>query len=57
MNIGMNIYDGISLFRQVECFKKCGVDRTFLSGEMPEFDQAMALLQENGILCESLHGQ
>jgi sugar phosphate isomerase/epimerase len=55
MNIGMNIYDGIPLTRQVEYFKKYGVTSTFLGGEIPEFDQAMVLLQENGILCESLH--
>ena len=55
MNVGMNIFDGISLEEQVACFRKLGVNRTFLSSEMPDFDSAMRLLKENGIICETLH--
>ena len=55
MQIGINIFDGITLERQIQLFKKYGVARTFLSSEMPAFDRAMQLLQENDILCESLH--
>ena len=55
MNIGMNIFDGISIEKQVECFKKFGVDRTFWGSERPNFDETMQLLKKNGIICEALH--
>ena len=55
MNIGMNIFDGIDIRRQVELFCQLGVARTFLDSERPEFDQTMQLLRESSIICEALH--
>lgn len=55
MNIGMGIYSGISMERQVELFKKLGIDRTFIGSETENFDRVMELFRQNGITCETLH--
>lgn len=55
MNVGMNIFSGISLEKQIECFKKLGIQRTFISSEEADFDHVMQLFNKNGIICEALH--
>ncbi len=55
MEIGISIYSGISIEKQVECFKKLGVTRTFTGSEKPDFDNIMKIFNENGIICETLH--
>lgn len=55
MQAGISIFDGISFEKQVECFKKLGIDRTFVGAEIPNFDDVMQLFEENGIICENLH--
>lgn len=55
MEIGINIFSGVTPEAQVECFKKYGVTRTFLASEDPELERVVKLFQENDILCETLH--
>ncbi len=55
MRIGINIFGGVETEVMVECFKKFGVDRTFLMSEKTDFEKAIQLFSENGIICESLH--
>lgn len=55
MNIGIGIYDGISMETQVEWFRKLGIDRTFIGSETENFHQVMELFRQNGIICETLH--
>lgn len=55
MEIGISIFSGISFEEQVRCFRKFGVDRTFIFSETSEFDRVMRLFQENAIICETLH--
>ncbi len=55
METGIGIFSGISFEKQVECFKKHGIKRTFVSSEIKDFDKVMELFSENGIICETLH--
>ncbi len=55
MEIGISIFDGVGIEKQVECFVKLGVNRTFVMSEIPDFDKAMQLFKDNGIICETLH--
>ena len=55
MEIGIGIFGGISIENQVAWFKKLGITRTFVGSEIQDFDRAMAIFRENGILCETLH--
>lgn len=55
MEIGINIYGGIDIEKQLENLKKHGIKKTFLMGEKADFDKTMSLLQEYGIKCENLH--
>lgn len=55
MEIGLGIFNGISYEKQVECFKKLGVKRTFIGSYIPEFERIIKLFRDNGIICETLH--
>lgn len=55
MKIGISIFGGISIEKVVECLKKMGINRTFISSESEDFEKAMKLFSENGIICETLH--
>lgn len=55
MEIGMCIFSGISYEKQIECFKKEGINRTFITSELPDFHEVIKAFQENGIICETLH--
>lgn len=55
MKIGISIFSGIDIEKQVECFVKLGVDRTFVMSEIADFDKAIQLFKDNGIICETLH--
>ena len=55
MNIGIVVFRGLPLIKQIEFLKKNGVTHTFISSEWEDFDGAMKLMCENGIICETLH--
>lgn len=55
MNIGIGIFGGNPIDRQIELLKKNGVSRTFISSEWEDFESVMAKFKENGIICETLH--
>lgn len=55
MQIGINIYSGIDFKKQVQLFKKYGIQRTFVGSKICDFDNVMKLFKENGIVCETLH--
>ena len=55
MEIGVSIFRGVDIDKQVECFKKLGVTRTFLASYAEDFDYAMQAFNKNGIICETLH--
>ncbi len=55
MNIGIVIFSGISVESQVENMKKVGINRTFVSSEIHNFDNVMDLFRRENIICETLH--
>ncbi len=55
MEVGIGIFNGISFEKQVEYFKKYGINRTFVGSDITDFDHVMGLFKENGIICETLH--
>ena len=55
MNIGIGVFRGLPLIKQIEFLKKNVVTRTFISSEWEDFHGAMRLFRENGIVCETLH--
>ncbi len=55
MNIGIGIFRGLPVHRQIELLKKNGVNRTFISSEWDDFHGVMSFFRENGIICETLH--
>lgn len=55
MEIGISIFGKMDISTQVECFKKLGIKRTFIPADIPDFDSAICLFKENGIICETLH--
>lgn len=55
MEIGMCIFDGMTIEKQVELMKKHNIKRTFIESEAKDFDSVMKLFSENGIICETLH--
>lgn len=55
MEIGISIFSGMKIENQVKCFKKAGVNRTFVMSDIPDFDAAMKLFKDNDIICETLH--
>lgn len=55
MELGIGILDRISIKDQVKYFKKYGIFRTFIGSEHADFEMAMQLFKENGIICETLH--
>ena len=55
MEIGIGICNGINIKDQVKYFKKFGIFRTFIGSENVDFEMAMELFKENGIICEALH--
>jgi len=55
MEIGISIYDGIDYQNQVKYFKKYGVNRTFLHYKKENFEDIINLMDENDIVCETIH--
>ena len=55
MEIGIGILNGINIKDQIKYFKKFGISRTFIGSENPDFEMAMQLFKENGVICETLH--
>lgn len=55
MNTGISVFSGIHYKKQIECFLKLGIKRTFLLSEEEDFENAIKAFGENGIICESLH--
>lgn len=55
MEIGISIFGGIPFEKQIEYFKRGGINKTFISSETENFDEVMKLFNENGIICETLH--
>lgn len=55
MEIGISIYEGVSIENRIKYMKKYGVNRTFIRSEEPDFDNVMKLFSENDIICETLH--
>lgn len=55
MELGICIFSGINIKDLVRCFKKFGINRTFIDSENADFETAMRLFKENGIICETLH--
>lgn len=55
MELGIGIFGGTNIKDQVKYFKKFGILRTFIGSENADFEMAMQLFKENGIICEALH--
>ena len=55
MELGISIFNGISIKDQVKYFKRLGINRTFVGSENPDFENTMRLFKDNGIICETLH--
>lgn len=55
MDIGMSIFNGVSLENIIKFFKKHHIIHTFIKSDHPEFERALALFAENGIICDNLH--
>ncbi|MBQ8892796.1 MAG: sugar phosphate isomerase/epimerase [Clostridia bacterium] len=55
MEIGINIFDGISHEKQAEIFEKLGVKRTFIASETPDFGAVVALYRSHGVEVEAVH--
>lgn len=55
MELGINIYGGIDLEKQLANLKDHNIKKTFLMGEKADFDDTMKLIEKYGITCETLH--
>lgn len=55
MEIGLGIFGGINIEKQVECFKKYGIKHTFIGSEAADFDDKIKYLNDNDIICDNLH--
>lgn len=55
MELGIGVFGGTNIEEQVKYFKKFGVLGTFIGSENANFEMAIQLFKENGIICEALH--
>ena len=55
MELGISLFNGVSVENQVKCFLKHGIKHTFIMSDHPDFEKRMELFRENGIICDNLH--
>ncbi|MBO5059620.1 MAG: sugar phosphate isomerase/epimerase [Clostridia bacterium] len=58
MEIGISLFSRMPYKEQIKCMKAVGVSRTFIDShtlESDEFDDVMACLAKNDIICETMH--
>ena len=55
MELGLAVFNGVSLENMIAAFKKHGIKHTFIKSNHPEFERAMELFGQNGITCDNLH--
>ena len=55
MEMGLAVFNGVSMENVAKLLKKHNITHTFIKSNHPEFEQAMALFAENGIVCDNLH--
>lgn len=55
MELGINISGRLPYSEQIEGMKKAGIFRTFVAANAANFDELMATLAENGIICDNMH--
>ncbi|MBQ8815483.1 MAG: sugar phosphate isomerase/epimerase [Lachnospiraceae bacterium] len=55
MEFGINISGKLPYSEQIEGMKKAGIFRTFVAANGHDFDELMAELAANGIICDNMH--
>ncbi|MBR5506278.1 MAG: sugar phosphate isomerase/epimerase [Clostridia bacterium] len=55
MRVGINLYSKWPFAQIIDAFAECGIDRTFVCIEHPEFDEAIKALRRANIVAENFH--
>ena len=55
MEIGIGMVENLDYEIQFKIFNKLGVKRTFTSSKVSDYERLAKLLEEYGIVCETIH--
>lgn len=55
MEIGLSLFNGVSVENSIKAMKKHGVKHTFVMADIPDFEEAVKRFTENGITLDNLH--
>jgi len=55
MQLGISIFNGVSVAVAAAAMKKHGITHTFVMSDVPDFHEKVKIYMDNGIILESLH--